>query len=132
MLSTAVGAAECDLGGGGLGGDSGFGDGHELVIQREDLPPWPAKEKPALKAIVVITTDKVYKNREWSWPYRENEELGGRDPYSSSKACAELVCAAYRDELVIRTEGHILHAGPRTLKGDSVRSGGYIPQPYPT
>jgi len=49
-----------------------------------------------LKAIVVVTTDKCYENKEWVWGYRENEPLGGVDPYSSSKACAELVTNAYR------------------------------------
>jgi CDP-glucose 4,6-dehydratase len=48
-------------------------------------------------AIVNVTTDKCYKNREWLWGYRESDELGGRDPYSSSKACAELVTQAFRD-----------------------------------
>jgi CDP-glucose 4,6-dehydratase len=50
----------------------------------------------SVKAVVVVTTDKVYENKEWPWGYRENEPLGGYDPYSSSKACAELVTAAYR------------------------------------
>lgn len=49
-----------------------------------------------VKAIVVVTTDKCYENQEWAWGYRENEPLGGADPYSSSKACAELVTSAYR------------------------------------
>jgi CDP-glucose 4,6-dehydratase len=49
-----------------------------------------------LKAIVSVTTDKCYENKEWSWGYRENEAMGGHDPYSSSKGCAELVIAAYR------------------------------------
>jgi CDP-glucose 4,6-dehydratase len=49
-----------------------------------------------VKAIVNITTDKCYENREWEWAYRENEPMGGFDPYSSSKGCAELVSAAYR------------------------------------
>ncbi len=49
-----------------------------------------------IKAIVNITTDKCYENREWIWPYREDEALGGHDPYSASKACSELVTAAYR------------------------------------
>ncbi len=49
-----------------------------------------------LKAIVSVTTDKCYENREWAWGYRENEPMGGHDPYSSSKGCAELVTAAYR------------------------------------
>jgi CDP-glucose 4,6-dehydratase len=47
-------------------------------------------------AVVNVTTDKCYENREWLWPYRENEPMGGYDPYSSSKGCAELVTSAYR------------------------------------
>jgi CDP-glucose 4,6-dehydratase len=49
-----------------------------------------------LKTIVIITTDKCYENREWEWGYRENEPMGGYDPYSNSKGCAELVVSAYR------------------------------------
>ena len=49
-----------------------------------------------VKAVVNITTDKCYENREWVWGYRENEPMGGYDPYSNSKGCAELVSAAYR------------------------------------
>lgn len=48
------------------------------------------------RVVVVITSDKCYENNEWLWGYRENEPMGGKDPYSSSKACAELICAAYR------------------------------------
>lgn len=48
------------------------------------------------RAIVNITTDKCYENREWVWGYRENEAMGGHDPYSNSKGCAELVTSAYR------------------------------------
>jgi len=47
------------------------------------------------RAVIVVTTDKVYENREWLWSYRENERLGGKDPYSASKACAELAVRAY-------------------------------------
>lgn len=50
-----------------------------------------------LKAIVSVTTDKCYENKEWAWGYREDEPMGGHDPYSSSKGCAELVTAAYRN-----------------------------------
>ncbi len=50
----------------------------------------------SVKAVVNVTTDKCYENREWAWGYRENEAMGGFDPYSSSKGCAELVTAAYR------------------------------------
>lgn len=49
-----------------------------------------------VRAVVNITSDKCYENREWFWPYRESEPMGGHDPYSSSKGCAELVTAAYR------------------------------------
>jgi CDP-glucose 4,6-dehydratase len=51
----------------------------------------------SVRAIVVITTDKCYENREWELPFRETDRLGGYDPYSNSKACAELVVSAYRD-----------------------------------
>jgi len=52
---------------------------------------------PSVRAVVVATTDKVYENREWIWGYRENERLGGKDPYSASKACAELATHAYSE-----------------------------------
>jgi CDP-glucose 4,6-dehydratase len=55
-----------------------------------------ARKCSNLKAIVSVTTDKCYENKEWAWGYRENEPMGGHDPYSSSKGCAELVTAAYR------------------------------------
>lgn len=55
-----------------------------------------SRKCPNLRAIVSVTTDKVYENQEWVWGYRENEPMGGYDPYSSSKGCAELVTAAYR------------------------------------
>lgn len=49
----------------------------------------------SVKSVVNVTTDKVYKNREWIWGYRENEELNGYDPYSNSKSCSELVTSSY-------------------------------------
>ncbi|WP_321927953.1 CDP-glucose 4,6-dehydratase [Paraburkholderia guartelaensis] len=51
---------------------------------------------PTVRSVVIVTTDKCYENREWEWGYRENEAMGGYDPYSSSKGCTELVTAAYR------------------------------------
>jgi CDP-glucose 4,6-dehydratase len=51
----------------------------------------------SVKAVVNVTTDKCYENREWVWGYRENEPMGGFDPYSNSKGCSELVTAAYRN-----------------------------------
>ena len=51
----------------------------------------------SVRATVNITSDKCYENREWAWGYRENEPMGGRDPYSNSKGCAELIASAFRD-----------------------------------
>ena len=55
-----------------------------------------ARHTPSVKAVVVITTDKCYENKEWLWGYREDESMGGHDPYSNSKGCSELVTSAYR------------------------------------
>lgn len=55
-----------------------------------------ARQLKNLKAIVVITTDKVYENKEWLWGYRENDSLGGYDPYSASKACVEIIINSIR------------------------------------
>lgn len=54
------------------------------------------RNTPGVKAVVNVTSDKCYENKEWAWGYRENEAFGGYDPYSNSKACAELVTAGYR------------------------------------
>lgn len=53
------------------------------------------RKTPSVRSVVNVTTDKVYKNREWAWGYRENEELNGYDPYSNSKSCSELVTSSY-------------------------------------
>ena len=58
------------------------------------------RHSPGVKAVVVVTTDKCYENKEWPWGYRENEPMGGHDPYSNSKGCAELVTAAYRSSFL--------------------------------
>jgi CDP-glucose 4,6-dehydratase len=55
------------------------------------------RSTPSVKAVVNVTSDKCYENREWAWGYRENEAMGGYDPYSNSKGCAELVTSAYRN-----------------------------------
>jgi CDP-glucose 4,6-dehydratase len=54
------------------------------------------RQTDSVRATVIATSDKCYANREWHWGYRENDPLGGHDPYSSSKACAEMVAATYR------------------------------------
>lgn len=56
-----------------------------------------ARLSNSAQAIVCITTDKCYENKEWNWGYRETDRLGGHDPYSSSKACAEILAASYRN-----------------------------------
>jgi len=76
-----------------------------------------ARQCPNLRAIVNITTDKCYENREWEWGYRENEPMGGHDPYSNSKGCAELVTSAYRKSFF---------SAPGTPALASVRAGNVI------
>ncbi len=56
-----------------------------------------------VRALVNVTSDKCYENREWEWGYREDEPMGGHDPYSSSKGCAELVTDAFRRSFFCRT-----------------------------
>lgn len=63
-----------------------------------------ARSVSSVKAVVIITTDKVYDNKEWLWAYRENERLGGFDPYSNSKACAELAVSAYRNSFFAESD----------------------------
>lgn len=74
---------------------------------------------PSVRAVLVVTTDKCYDNREWPWPYREQDALGGFDPYSSSKACVELLCASYRDSF-LRSAGVAL----ATARAGNVLGGG--------
>jgi CDP-glucose 4,6-dehydratase len=70
-----------------------------------------------VRVAINVTTDKVYENREWEWGYREHEPKGGRDPYSNSKACSELVTAAYRDSFF---------SGPDSPALASARAGNVI------
>ena len=67
------------------------------------------RKTPSVRAVVNVTTDKCYENKEWVWGYREDEPMGGFDPYSSSKGCAELVTAAYRHSF-FNLENHNEHA----------------------
>lgn len=61
------------------------------------------------RVVVIVTSDKCYENREWWWGYRETEPMGGHDPYSSSKGCAELVTAAYRHSFFTHQEQQPLY-----------------------
>jgi CDP-glucose 4,6-dehydratase len=69
-----------------------------------------ARRTEGVQAIVNVTTDKCYENKEWLWPYRETDNLGGHDPYSSSKACAEIATAAYRKSFLAETDIHVATA----------------------
>jgi CDP-glucose 4,6-dehydratase len=75
---------------------------------------------PSVRAIVCVTTDKVYDNHEWAWGYRESDALGGKDPYSASKACTEIVAAAY-SRTMFSLVGSIQMA---TARGGNVVGGG--------
>lgn len=79
-----------------------------------------ARQCPSVRAVVCITTDKVYRNNEWAWGYRETDQLGGKDPYSASKACAELVAACYA-ETMLPLAGSARMA---TVRGGNVIGGG--------
>lgn len=81
-----------------------------------------ARVTASVRAIVLITTDKVYENREWLYPYREVDRLGGRDPYSASKAAAELVAASYRASFFGKGNGH--PAQVATVRAGNVIGGG--------
>lgn len=63
------------------------------------------REGDTVKALVFVTSDKAYRNKEWIWGYRENDELGGHDPYSASKAAAEIVFAGYQDSFFKKRAG---------------------------
>lgn len=79
---------------------------------------------PTVKSVVVITTDKVYENKEWDWGYRENDRLGGFDPYSNSKACTELVTSSYTQSFFHPGE-HATHGvGIATARAGNVFGGG--------
>ena len=82
------------------------------------------RHQASVRAVVVVTTDKCYENREWLYGYRELDRLGGHDPYSSSKACAELVTQAYRDSFF----AHPAHGNPpvgiATARAGNVIGGG--------
>ncbi len=72
------------------------------------------------KAFLYVTSDKCYRNKEWIWGYRENDELGGHDPYSASKAAAELVFSSYRDSFFNARQG----LGAATVRAGNVIGGG--------
>jgi CDP-glucose 4,6-dehydratase len=83
------------------------------------------RHEPACRVLINVTTDKCYKNREWVWGYREEDALGGDDPYSASKSCAELATAAYRTSF-FTTGAHDggVRSGLATARAGNVIGGG--------
>jgi CDP-glucose 4,6-dehydratase len=79
-----------------------------------------ARLSKSLKALVYVTSDKCYRNNEWVWGYRENDEMGGHDPYSASKAAAELIFSSYQDSFFKAREGF----GAATVRAGNVIGGG--------
>jgi CDP-glucose 4,6-dehydratase len=82
------------------------------------------RKSSSVRAVVCVTTDKVYHNQEWVWPYRETDRLGRYDPYASSKACSEMVSAAYRNSFfpLDRVQEH--HVALATARAGNVIGGG--------
>ena len=78
------------------------------------------RQQSSVRAVINITTDKCYDNREWVWGYRENDRLGGHDPYSNSKACAELVVDSFRRSFFCHEDA----AGIATVRAGNVIGGG--------
>lgn len=78
------------------------------------------RSTPSVRVLVYVTSDKCYRNKEWSWGYRENDELGGHDPYSASKAAAEIVFSAYWDSYFSARPGF----GAGSVRAGNVIGGG--------
>lgn len=82
------------------------------------------RRTPSVRAVICVTTDKVYQNREWVWPYRETDPLGGYDPYASSKACSEMVSAAYQSSFFPPERLAEHHVAVATVRAGNVIGGG--------
>ena len=78
----------------------------------------------SVRSTVVVTTDKCYENKEWVWGYRENESMGGHDPYSNSKGCAELVTSAYRQSYFSDRTGTTHRPALASARAGNVIGGG--------
>ncbi len=83
-----------------------------------------ARTLPSIRAVIVVTSDKCYDNQESHESYRESDRLGGHDPYSNSKACAELICAAYRDSFFQIAGSHNPLIALATARAGNVIGGG--------
>lgn len=83
-----------------------------------------ARKVHGIKAIVNVTSDKCYENREWIWGYRENEPMGGYDPYASSKGCSELVTSAYRSSFFNMNDYNVHGVALGSARAGNVIGGG--------
>ena len=77
-----------------------------------------------VRAVLIVTTDKCYENKEWVWGYRENDVIGGRDPYSNSKGCAELVTSAYRESFFPKENFVVHRVAIASVRAGNVVGGG--------
>lgn len=82
------------------------------------------RQCPSVRVVVNVTTDKCYENKEWVWAYRENEPMGGYDPYSNSKGCAELVTSAYRSSFFNPQKYDQHHVALASARAGNVIGGG--------
>ena len=82
------------------------------------------RDSPSVRAVVIVTSDKCYDNREWIWGYRENDAMGGNDPYSSSKGCAELVTSAYYKSYLSEKEYRGRGVAVASVRAGNVIAGG--------
>jgi CDP-glucose 4,6-dehydratase len=82
------------------------------------------RQSKTAQSVIIVTSDKCYENSEWVWGYRENDRMGGRDPYSSSKGCAELITAAYRSSYFTRRDDLSQSKSIATVRAGNVIGGG--------
>ena len=83
-----------------------------------------ARQTPSVRVIINVTSDKCYENKEWVWGYREDEPMGGSDPYSSSKGCSELITAAYRNSFFNPAKYNLHKVGLASARAGNVIGGG--------
>ena len=82
------------------------------------------RQSRGIRAVIIVTSDKCYENKEWLWGYRENESMGGHDPYSSSKGCAELVTSAYRNSFLAEKDYKSHGVAVASARAGNVIAGG--------
>jgi CDP-glucose 4,6-dehydratase len=101
-----------------------MGTVHVLEAVRERVQHVAGTRISGPRVVLCITSDKCYENKEWLWGYRENDPMGGHDPYSSSKGCAEIVIAAYRNSFFPIQEYRHHHVAIASTRAGNVIGGG--------